>query len=501
MFSSPNQYTSFSYLLDEAEGYTSEDQHQAVALQHPQYSNDLAPPGGEFSEEQRFRHREDFGMSLFYSEHEQQGQQGQQDAYNGSSRQGQQLLHQQQDQEQLQYQQQEYEARLKNTMQPPSPFFVQHLQNSQNQEGFSRIAMTVADPISNSSSLSSLSGPSQTREQMIPHQRTKEGVLSPVPSFSNQVQTHADASSRFCMLSKNNREDTSSSVHVASLLEPEKNKNPNMPMVYTPSSIFHNATAMMYQEGAFNRRAGSSSGPVMQLTDPSPHVPASNNNRTSTYPDPSLKHPGTMPFSRRQGFDVSVDPLKRARDITSSIGPFPSSFSHDASTLDNKDLDWVEKKCYARIVEAGISSTKNKSIKSKYNNLKQETSPSPSKSPKKEDEDVLRPLSAYNFFFSDERDRLLNGKDTSMKSYEMRKEQLLAQHVAKDRSKRRPHRKTHGKITFTTLSKLIGQRWRQLPEVEKNFYKEVAKADLMRYHDELATTVPKKQDMAHAAVQ
>jgi hypothetical protein len=146
-----------------------------------------------------------------------------------------------------------------------------------------------------------------------------------------------------------------------------------------------------------------------------------------------------------------------------------------------------------RIVEAGISSSKNKS------KLDRGTAASTSKSTKKyQEEDVLRPLSAYNFFFADERDRLLNAgkkEDTSVESYDKRKERLLAQHVAKDRSKRRPHRKTHGKITFTTLSKLIGKRWRQLPEVEKNFFKEVAKADLMRYHDELATGQIKKQDI------
>jgi hypothetical protein len=115
-------------------------------------------------------------------------------------------------------------------------------------------------------------------------------------------------------------------------------------------------------------------------------------------------------------------------------------------------------------------------------------------------DDVLRPLSAYNFFFSDERERILVQNNQSTKdacatliarhekeeSLEERKQRLLKQHLQKDRSKRRPHRKTHGKITFTTLSKLIGQRWRQLDESEKNFYKVVAATDLQRYQDEIA---------------
>jgi hypothetical protein len=522
MFSSANQYAPFSYLLDEAEqGYISEDQHHHHAVAHPQScNNELAPLllGGDFSDEHReFRHRDDFGMSLFYSEYEQQG------SYNGtsSSRQGQQLLHQQQqDQEQQQYQQQqEYEARFKNLQAPaPSPFFIHHMQNLQTQEEFSRIMTAVTgDPSSKSSttttsgSTSSSSAPSQTRQRM----------NNNLEDISQQQQVHAVAS-------------LEQELPVPPPPPRGNTQIPTMPMIYNPSSMFHNgASAMtMYQEAgavAFNRLApGSSSGSgVMQLTDPSslqqhqPHhvLPVSNNNNrsTSTYQESSLKHHHhqhhlptmMMPFSRNQGgFDVSVDPLKRAQDITSSMlgHSFPSSFSHDATVLEKKDL---EKKCYSRIVEAGISSSTQNNSKSGHPSQETAGAPtspshssstSPSKKKKEEEQqDVLRPLSAYNFFFSDERERLLNaGKDTSadVESHEMRKERLLAQHVAKDRSKRRPHRKTHGKITFTTLSKLIGQRWRQLPELEKNFFKEVAKADLMRYHHELTwTTGQKKQDM------
>jgi hypothetical protein len=462
---SANQYAPLSYLLDEVEQVdTSEDHHHSVALQHPQSCNELAPLVGEFSDEHKW-------VSLFYSEHEQY--QGQQGAYNGSSlRQGQQLLHQEhQDQEQQFHQQQEYEARLKN-LQAPSPFLIQHMQNLQNQEGFSRIVITAAvaaDPSSKSSSTSSSSGPSQRRQRMI------------------QTRTHATAdASPSARSSSSVIPNVASTVRVNTLI-------PTMPMLYAPSSsiMFHNpSSAMMYQEGAFNRHSGSSSGPaVMQLADPSlQHVPVQH-------------HPMMLPFGRQQGFDVSADPLQRAQDITNSIGQFPlpsSSFSQDASAFEN--ILNMEKKCYSRIVEAGISSSRT------AHSLTQETSPSTSSSStmkkEKEEDDVLRPLSAYNFFFCDERDRLLKAKDSTsvVESYDERKERLLAQHVAKDRSKRRPHRKTHGKITFTTLSKLIGQRWRQLPEVEKKFFKDVAKADLLRYQDEMAAMGKKKQDMLMAPI-
>lgn len=46
--------------------------------------------------------------------------------------------------------------------------------------------------------------------------------------------------------------------------------------------------------------------------------------------------------------------------------------------------------------------------------------------------------------------------------------------------KRRPHRKTHGKISFQSLARLVGERWRALPDERKNYYRELAKEDMKR---------------------
>ena len=48
---------------------------------------------------------------------------------------------------------------------------------------------------------------------------------------------------------------------------------------------------------------------------------------------------------------------------------------------------------------------------------------------------------------------------------------------------KKSHKKSHGKITFQVLSRLIGQRWRDISDAEvKQRYFDLAKKDQERYN-------------------
>jgi hypothetical protein len=46
--------------------------------------------------------------------------------------------------------------------------------------------------------------------------------------------------------------------------------------------------------------------------------------------------------------------------------------------------------------------------------------------------------------------------------------------------KRRPHRKTHGKISFQQLARMVGERWKALPDDQRKYYQGLAEEDMKR---------------------
>jgi len=114
---------------------------------------------------------------------------------------------------------------------------------------------------------------------------------------------------------------------------------------------------------------------------------------------------------------------------------------------------------------------------------------SPKLSEKKSDEITFRPLSAYNFFFQMERDKILNENSTPHGNddySEFMKQRILESHWNRDRTKKRRHRKSHGRISFIELSKQISARWKRLPEQYKQFYRDISVLDHTRFKRELA---------------
>lgn len=96
-----------------------------------------------------------------------------------------------------------------------------------------------------------------------------------------------------------------------------------------------------------------------------------------------------------------------------------------------------------------------------------------------------RPLSAYNFFFQDQRAKLLAGDKNETEE--------------DAGNKKRKHRKAHGKIGFTALARHVGAAWKSLGAQEKSEYEQRFKEDKVRYAKELEEYEEKLSSLIHLA--
>jgi len=101
-----------------------------------------------------------------------------------------------------------------------------------------------------------------------------------------------------------------------------------------------------------------------------------------------------------------------------------------------------------------------------------------------------RPLSAYNIFFREERQRILT--DALIRSGDAVTPEQLEQ--ALQTGPDRPHRKAHGKISFVVLVRTVGQRWRSLSTAEKAVYEHMASLERVRFHIKHASIKESKQE-------
>lgn len=90
-----------------------------------------------------------------------------------------------------------------------------------------------------------------------------------------------------------------------------------------------------------------------------------------------------------------------------------------------------------------------------------------------------RPLSAYNFFFQSERTLMLGADAPSDEE---------------ERIKKRVHCKTHGKIGFADMARMIGGKWKALEYEKKKVFEYRAMKEKDRYVTELAIWKEGQQD-------
>ncbi|KAL7463592.1 hypothetical protein ACHAXS_003946 [Conticribra weissflogii] len=98
-----------------------------------------------------------------------------------------------------------------------------------------------------------------------------------------------------------------------------------------------------------------------------------------------------------------------------------------------------------------------------------------------------RPLSAYNLFFKEERERILKSIPGSDKKKKRRSKcnKDNGKEVNGEEADNKGKKIPHGKIGFENLAKLIGKRWQELEPDRVAKYKALADKDMKRYKEEM----------------
>lgn len=87
-----------------------------------------------------------------------------------------------------------------------------------------------------------------------------------------------------------------------------------------------------------------------------------------------------------------------------------------------------------------------------------------------------RPLSAYNIFFKEEREKLIENRATLLSSTFSPSQLSMKETHAQGK---------HGLISFSELGKIVGRKWKSLSDMQKAPYKELAELHLVQYRKDM----------------
>lgn len=138
-----------------------------------------------------------------------------------------------------------------------------------------------------------------------------------------------------------------------------------------------------------------------------------------------------------------------------------------------------------------VTNTEEKK-KKKADSTRKPTKKKPKDKPK-------RPRSAYNYFFQQERQKILAylARDKTVPATENSEE--VVEVVDEDQEKRLI--KETGKVSFEEMGKIIGSRWKNLPAEKLSKFTELALGDTERYKQEMVVYNKKQDDAATKAMK
>jgi hypothetical protein len=119
---------------------------------------------------------------------------------------------------------------------------------------------------------------------------------------------------------------------------------------------------------------------------------------------------------------------------------------------------------------------------------------------KKPKDKPMRPLSAYNMFFQNQRERIVAGK-TGDPTPEEIQQSVIKMLTSKTRGpKRRQDRVSHGQISFGDLARTIAAKWKAIDPKLKAIYNHYAAQEKIRYKKEVVIWKEKKEREHDAAM-